>query len=623
MYKTWFNIISLFTVIMVALGTIQPVAASNGNMGSSPHSQAPNKPALASALGSGIYDDTNGGWVYSSNWTVVNANNAFQGGYHVSKTLNDSASFTFSGRRFKLSYEADTGYGSLKIAVDGVEVGTIKEANRDLVWQKTWTSPDFSAKTHTVVFVQASGASANIDAIRIIGDAAATPTTAPATPTTAPATSTKAATPTTAPATPTRAATPTTAPATSTMAATPTTAPATPTMAATPTKAATPTTAPATSTMAATPTTAPATSTKAATPTTALATSTMAATPTTAPATSTAPAANTHYISSTSGSDTNPGTQAQPWKTIKEVNSVVSSFKPGDSVLFKRGDTWLLNSGGEAGSLVVTASGIAFGAYGSGNDPVFDGSAMTDSGTMSLGEIVIGSVSNVVVQNLELKNAIKQQISIGAKSATSNHITVQNCIIHDNRTTDFTLVYVENDVAVGTVNNITIANNLIYNSAWNAIRITGGVTTVSIYGNTIHDFAHDGIDTLPSSNNNNGGVIYGNTIYNIGTTAGGEGMYLPAVSNFEIYNNSVNNATLVGPSDGIKVAAKSGFAEDHINVHNNVVWNISVSNSNTYALWFDTCNTCQASNNTVYGNYQNSLEFRQYVIYSFKQSRLC
>ena len=552
MYKTWFNIISLFTVIMLAFSTTLPVAASNGSMGSNPHSLVPNKPALASALGAGIYDDTNGGWVYSSNWTVVSANNAFQGGYHISKTLNDLASFTFSGRRIKLSYEAGTGYGSLKVVVDGAEVGTVNEANGALVWQKTWTSPDFSAKTHTVVFVHASGASANIDAIRIIGDVAATSTTAPATPTKA-------------------AATPTTAPAT-------------------PTKAATPTTAPATSTKATTPTTAPATSTKDATPT--------------------APAANTHYISSTSGSDTNPGTQAQPWKTIKEVNSAMSSFKPGDSVLFKSGDTWLLNSGGEAGSLVVTASGITLGAYGSGNDPVLDGSAMTDSGTMSLGEIVIGSVSNVVVQKLELKNAIKQQISIGAKNTNSNHITVQNCIIHDNRTSGFILMYVENDGATGTVNNITIANNQLYNSRWNAMRITGGVTNVSIYGNTIHDFQHDGIDGYPSTNNNNGGKIYGNNIYNIGTVAGvsgSAGIYLPAISNFEIYDNDIHNAILVVPSEGIKVASESGFTEDHVNIHNNRIWNISIADSNTYALWFDTCNTCQATNNTVYGNYQTLL----------------
>jgi hypothetical protein len=79
-----------------------------------------------------------------------------------------------------------------------------------------------------------------------------------------------------------------------------------------------------------------------------------------------ASAAN-YYVSSSSGSDGNPGTQAQPLQTLAKVNGL--ALNPGDSVFFKRGDTW--NE-----QLIPTASGtsaspITYDAYGTGAAPIF------------------------------------------------------------------------------------------------------------------------------------------------------------------------------------------------------------------------------------------------------------
>ena len=80
----------------------------------------------------------------------------------------------------------------------------------------------------------------------------------------------------------------------------------------------------------------------------------------------TAFAAN-YYVSSSSGSDGNPGTQAQPFQTLAKVNGL--SLSPGDSVFFKRGDIW--NE-----QLIPAASGtsaipITYDAYGTGAAPLF------------------------------------------------------------------------------------------------------------------------------------------------------------------------------------------------------------------------------------------------------------
>lgn len=81
--------------------------------------------------------------------------------------------------------------------------------------------------------------------------------------------------------------------------------------------------------------------------------------------------ATTYYVSPT-GSDFSSGTsQNQPWRTINKVNNF--TFASGDQILFQRGGTW-------REMLVPKASGLHFGAYGTGNRPVISGANLIRTG---------------------------------------------------------------------------------------------------------------------------------------------------------------------------------------------------------------------------------------------------
>ncbi len=93
-----------------------------------------------------------------------------------------------------------------------------------------------------------------------------------------------------------------------------------------------------------------------------------------------------YYFSSILGNDSRSAIQAKnpatPWKTINKVNSYFSHFLPGDSILFRRGDTFY-------GSLTIKKSGtaglpIVFSCYG---DPALNIPQIT-------GMIALGSWSN-------------------------------------------------------------------------------------------------------------------------------------------------------------------------------------------------------------------------------------
>ena len=82
-------------------------------------------------------------------------------------------------------------------------------------------------------------------------------------------------------------------------------------------------------------------------------------------------AADFHFSESI-GDDSRSYAEAQnpntPWKSIEKLNKIFTSLKPGDQVLFRRGETF-------KGSIEVIQSGepgkpIVIGAYGNGSKPV-------------------------------------------------------------------------------------------------------------------------------------------------------------------------------------------------------------------------------------------------------------
>ncbi|MBL8029315.1 MAG: right-handed parallel beta-helix repeat-containing protein [Fibrobacteres bacterium] len=81
---------------------------------------------------------------------------------------------------------------------------------------------------------------------------------------------------------------------------------------------------------------------------------------------------STYYVAS-NGDDSRSalvaGNPLTPWKTLSKISS--TAFAPGDTILFKRGDTW-------EGTLTISSSGtagnkITYGAYGTGANPSIQG----------------------------------------------------------------------------------------------------------------------------------------------------------------------------------------------------------------------------------------------------------
>jgi hypothetical protein len=85
------------------------------------------------------------------------------------------------------------------------------------------------------------------------------------------------------------------------------------------------------------------------------------------------PGSQYYYIDSVGGNDANDGhSVTKAWQTVAKVNASAALIKPGDTVRFKRGQTWreqlTVPSSGSAGNH------ITFGAYGGGVKPILDGS---------------------------------------------------------------------------------------------------------------------------------------------------------------------------------------------------------------------------------------------------------
>jgi hypothetical protein len=123
----------------------------------------------------------------------------------------------------------------------------------------------------------------------------------------------------------------------------------------------------------------------------------------------------TYFVDATNGSDTNNGSSDYPWQTVQKV--VDSSFNDGDSILFKRGETWTLSA-----TLEVPRDGLTFGAYGSGADPILDGNKAIDN------VVETNTKDNLKFENLYVKQGTAFGISVNASSnVTLTNIEASDC----------------------------------------------------------------------------------------------------------------------------------------------------------------------------------------------------
>ena len=142
--------------------------------------------------------------------------------------------------------------------------------------------------------------------------------------------------------------------------------------------------------------------------------------------------ADTYYVDSIGGNDTNSGTASgDAWQTLNKVNGM--TFQPGDQILLKAGSVW-------AGQLNPKGSGsqqapIKIDVYGEGDRPVINAGGVNTAG------LLLQNVSYWEVSGLEITNTDGTDLDQGTlfgiyvladgAEGTYRHIYIDDCYIHD------------------------------------------------------------------------------------------------------------------------------------------------------------------------------------------------
>jgi len=135
-----------------------------------------------------------------------------------------------------------------------------------------------------------------------------------------------------------------------------------------------------------------------------------------------------YYVDATGGNDADTGLVGHAWQTLEKVNTELDNgtFSAGDNIYFKRGETWtvtdyddnlyLRNVTGSSGNL------ITFGAYDTGDDPVFDAS---DNGVNIVYSLESDPATYFKIENIEMKDSAAVAVWLrGAENFTLSNLTI-------------------------------------------------------------------------------------------------------------------------------------------------------------------------------------------------------
>jgi len=283
-----------------------------------------------------------------------------------------------------------------------------------------------------------------------------------------------------------------------------------------------------------------------------------------------------YYFSSSSGNDAYTTAQAQnkatPWASITKLNTYFTNIKPGDSILFKRGDTFY-------GTVSITKSGTAalpiiLAAYGTGAQPILTGFVPVTGWTSLGGNLYQATCPTAgATVNVVLLNGVGQPLGRwpNADAANNGYLNVDSHVGNTQITS----------AALNTALNWTGAQVVIRKSHWvvDAGTITSNTATVINYS--------DGSIYQPLNN-------FGFFIQNSPNTLdeNGEWYYKPTTKTLMMYLPAAPTNSSVQVSGLPYVMTAYGF--NYITVSG-----ISVMGANNNTFDVKNCNYFQIKNCTI------------------------
>lgn len=297
------------------------------------------------------------------------------------------------------------------------------------------------------------------------------------------------------------------------------------------------------------------------------------------------------YYVATNGSNTNPGTLQQPWRTIQKA---ANSVTPG-SVVYVRGGVYRER-------VTVNVSGSAAQGYTTfrnypNEQPVVDGTALAVPAFPN-GLFLIASRQYITIQGFVLRNyktATLTRVPAGIYvRGASHHIRIRNNKIHHiehNGTVahdvDAHGIAVYGDNAAAAIHDVLIQGNELYAlklGSSESLVVNGNVDGFQIIANKVHDNNNIGIDAIgfegvssdPATDQARNGLIAQNWVYNInsygnpayGTDRSADGIYVDGGRDIVIERNRVHHNNI-----GIELASEhQGKSTRNVTVRNNFVY---------------------------------------------------
>jgi hypothetical protein len=335
---------------------------------------------------------------------------------------------------------------------------------------------------------------------------------------------------------------------------------------------------------------------------------------------------NTSFYVSTTGSDTNPGTEASPWRTIQHAADIA---RAGSTINVRGGvyeELVTIKSSGNA-----TDGYITFRSY-PGETAILDAEHLTPTGRT--GVLTIHDKNYVRIQGFEIRNYRTAEhriapLGISVMGAGSHIELLKNNVHHIENTfqgrdrpgsggNGFGIAVYGTD-AKTPISDLIIDGNEVHHlktGSSESLVVNGNVTNFRITHNAVHDNNNIGIDVIgfertapdPAVDQARDGVVSENLVYNItskgnpayGQDQSSDGIYVDGGTRILIERNVMHDVDF-----GIELASEHrDRATSYVTARNNLIYHSNTAGVSIGGYAPDRGHTehCIVVNNTLYDN---------------------